>query len=393
MSMLKTQRLVVGYEKKRVVEDINLDIKKGQMVCLMGPNGSGKSTILKSLSALLSPLEGEILLQGRELKGYSRKRLSQIMAVVLTEKLSAGYLNVFEVASMGRQPHTGFLGGMRKQDVDIVMDCLKLVNAQELAGRYFNELSDGERQKVMLARALAQEPELIILDEPTTHLDIRHKLEVLSILKRLGEEKGITVILSLHEVDLALKSCDVAVMVKAGKIASMGRPEQVGSDEEVCGLYDIKCAGFSAFLGTMELSNRNNPRIFVAGGGGRGTGVYRQLTRKGIGFYTGILHENDVDCHVARTMGVVVIVEKDFEKIGDTAVKNAEELISKVDAVIDSGFPVSEINRANLRLIMNAAVEGKRVYTLRSETECRRLFGDWAKAMVPYEDAERRITG
>ena len=204
---------------------------------------------------------------------------------------------------------------------------------------------------------------------------------VLSILKKLGREKGITVILSLHEVDLALKSCDAAVMVKDGIIADMGLPEKVGSNEAICRLYDIECAGFSAFLGTMELSNPGGPDVFVAGGGGKATNIYRQLTRSNIGFVTGILHENDVDCHIAKTMGVRVVTERPFEPMGEKAVNKAKELVNRAEIVIDSGFPVSDINIANQKLILEAAIGGKRVYTLRDELERKRLFGEWAGKM------------
>jgi len=381
MNILETKNLTVGYDKKKVAGNINLSVEKGQLVCLLGPNGSGKSTILKSLSALLAPINGTIFIKGRDLKDISRRSLSKSIAVVLTEKLSVGFLNAFDVAAMGRHPHTGFLGGLKESDREIVWSCLRMVNAENIAQRYFNELSDGERQKIMLARALAQEPELIILDEPTTHLDIRHKLEVLSILKKLSRQKGITVILSLHEVDLALKSCDFAVMVKNGKIANMGLPERIGTNEAVCNLYDIECAGFSAFLGTMELSNKNVPNVFVVGGGGNATGIFRQLTRSNIGFNAGILHENDVDCHIAETMGVQIVSEKPFEVIGEKPLKMAKELIIKAEAVIDSGFHISEINQANQKLIVEAAANGKPVYTFRNELESKRLFGEWALKM------------
>lgn len=379
MNILETCGLTVGYDKKKIVENINLEVKKGQLVCLLGPNGSGKSTILKSLSSLLAPITGSVRILGEDLKNINKKALSRILAVVLTERLSAGFLSAFDVAAMGRHPHTGFLGGLKETDREIVWECLRMVNAENIAMRNFNELSDGERQKIMLARALAQEPELIILDEPTTHLDVRHKLEVLSILKKLSREKGITVILSLHEVDLALKSCDVAVMVKNGRIADMGLPELVGSDKAVCDLYDIDCAGFSAFLGTMELSNYITPTVFVAGGGGTAGGIYRQLTRSNVGFYTGILHENDVDCHIAETMGILTVKEKPFETIGEIAFNRAKDMMKKTSLVIDSGFPVSEINSANQKLILEAIADGQRVYSVRDEADNKRLYGDLAK--------------
>lgn len=382
MSIVATQNLTVGYDKKKVVEGINLAILKGQLICLLGPNGSGKSTILKSLSALLSPLKGAIQIQGTELKGMKRKALSKILAVVLTDRLSAEYLSAFDVAAMGRYPHTDFLGGMKEKDKEVVWDCLRMVHAENLALRQFNELSDGERQKILLARALAQEPELIILDEPTTHLDVRHKLEVLSILKNLSIEKGITVILSLHEIDLALKSCDIAVLVKNGKITDIGLPEDIGNNKAVCDLYDIECAGFNALMGTVELLNHSTPTVFVAGGGGKATGLYRLLTRNRVGFYTGILHENDVDCHIVETMGVNAVKEKAFEPIGENAFNKAKELIEQTSLIIDAGFPVMEINIANRNLILEAIIGGRQVCSLRSETESRRLYGEWFRRLV-----------
>lgn len=382
MKMLETIDLTVGYDKKEVVSGIKIEALKGQLVCLLGPNGSGKSTILKSLSALLAPLKGAIYIQGKELSGIKRKNLSKILAVVLTERLNVGFLNAFDVAAMGRYPHTGVLGGLTELDKEKVWECLRMVNAENIALRYYNELSDGERQKVLLARALAQDPELIILDEPTTHLDVKHKLDVMSILKRLSREKGITVIFSLHEVDLALKTCDMAVLLKDGKIVDFGSPEEVGSNKAISDLYDIKCAGFSAFMGTVELYNYSVPSVFVVGGGGKATGIYRLLTRNNIGFYTGILHENDVDCHIVETMGVLAVKEKPFEIIGERALSEAKRLVEKTSLMVDAGFPVSEVNAANQKLVLGALQADIRVCSIRNEMENYRLYGEFAGRLV-----------
>ncbi|MDO9574369.1 MAG: ABC transporter ATP-binding protein, partial [Candidatus Contubernalis sp.] len=173
---------------------------------------------------------------------------------------------------------------------------------EDIAEQFFNELSDGQKQKIMLARALAQEPELIILDEPTTHLDVRHRIEVMGILNKLSREKGITVILSLHEVDLALKSCEIAILIKDNKILACGPPEEIIKENTVTELFDINCAHFNNILGSVELCSYNNGSapICVIGGGGSATRLYRLLSRRGYGVCTGVIHENDVDYHVAR---------------------------------------------------------------------------------------------
>ena len=382
MSAVTTRDLAVGYDKKTVVEGIRLEVIKGHVVCLLGPNGSGKSTILKTLSALLSPVKGAIYLHGEKLPEIKRRALAKMLAVVLTERFNAGYLSAFDVAAMGRYPHTGFLGGLKEKDREEVWSCLRMVHAEDIAMRIYNELSDGEKQKILLARALAQEPELIILDEPTTHLDVRHKLEVMAILKKLSREKGITVILSLHEIDLALKSCDIAVLVKDGKIVGAGAPEEVGNNSAVCGLYDMGGAGYNAFIGAVELLNTGRPEVFVAGGGGSAAGLYRLLTKNGVGFDTGILHENDIDCHIVETMGIRPVKEKAFEPIGGNAANKARALVEKASLVVDAGFPATDLNRANIKLVTEAVEGGKKVCTLRSETESRRLYGEWGRRII-----------
>jgi iron complex transport system ATP-binding protein len=264
MGVLQTKELAVGYGSRTVVDGVNLDALKGQFICLLGPNGSGKSTILRCLAGLLSPLKGSVYLKGDVLYRLEPKDLSRIMAVVLTERLSPGLVTVFDIAAMGRYPYTNFFGHFSEEDKQKTLDALHLVNAHDLADRYFGELSDGEKQKVLLARALVQEPEVIVLDEPTTHLDVKHRVEVMEILRQLTKEKGITVILSLHEIDLALKSCETALLVKNGKILAYGPPEAILDEEMVADLYDIESAHFSLSLGVKALSRRHQRRSNIS---------------------------------------------------------------------------------------------------------------------------------
>lgn len=252
MKMLRAENLVVGYEKKEVVKDINFGINKGEVLCLLGANGSGKSTILRTLSGLLKPLEGRVLLRGENLHRMPENKIAKQLAVVLTDRISLGLLTVFEVVSMGRYGHTGFFGKLSSKDIKIVEEALEIVNAMNLVDRYFHQLSDGEKQKVFLARALVQEPELIIMDEPTSFLDIKHKVELVSIIKKLSKEKGITIISSLHEIALAVKCSDTVMLVKDGTILDYGHPEEILTLDKIKELYDIEDTQYDEFLGAFE---------------------------------------------------------------------------------------------------------------------------------------------
>lgn len=379
-SILKMTEVAVGYNRTPVVEGINLEICRGEMVALLGPNGAGKSTIIKTASALLKPVKGQIAIKGELLGQISARSLSKRLAVVLTERLDAGFLTAYEVTAMGRYPHTGFLGKLSAMDKETVWRCLRTVNAEMLAHRLFNEMSDGEKQKVLLARALAQEPELIILDEPTTHLDIRHKMEIMGILKDLSREKGIAVLFSLHEIDMALKNCDTAVLVKSGRVLYTGVPEALCGSNHIAELFDIGLGGYDAVSGTLEMPNSHVPTAFVVGGGGRGAGLFRALTRNSIGFSTGVLHENDMDYHVAKTIGVPMVTEKPFSMISEEAMQAASVLMKESRIVIDTGFPVSLTNQGNCQLIREALQQGCPVCVMRTEEESRRLYGSLAEA-------------
>lgn len=384
-TLLKTINLSVGYQKKPVVEHIDLNIYPGQMVALLGANGAGKSTLLKTVANLLKPIQGEIYIKGKPLGSISAQSLSKILAVVLTERLNVGFLTAFEVVAMGRYPHTGFLGKLSDNDKEKVWKCLKTVNAESLSGRYLNELSDGEKQKVLLARALAQEPELIILDEPTSHLDIRHKMEIMNILKQLSREQGIAVLFSLHETDLALKNCDIAVLIKKDRVVYNGAPEAMETKNVIADLYGIEQKGYDASFGMIEMTNENQPTVFVVGGGAKATGVFRMLTRHNIGFSTGVLHENDTDFLIAKTIGVHTISEKPFSEIGEDAFKMAEKHMEKCAYVIDTGFPVEALNRKNHQLILNALEVGTPVCILRTKEESHALYGHVSESALICE--------
>jgi iron complex transport system ATP-binding protein len=227
----------------------------------------------------------------------------------------------------------------------------------------------------MIARALVQEPELIILDEPTSHLDIRHKIEVVRILQKLSNEKNITCILSLHDIDLAIKGCQTVMLVNGGKIVDFGTPEEIIKSGVIQKLYNIDGAEYNELMGSVELKGADRKDVFVVSGNGTGINICRSLARNGYGITSGVLHENDRDYDVAVRICSKIVSEKAFESISDEHLKEAEELAFSNECAVDSGFPVGTLNTGNIVLLKSLLSTGRTVYSLRSPEESRELFG------------------
>jgi len=363
--IINARLLDVGYDKKTVVNKVNIEGLEGQMICLLGPNGSGKTTILRTLAGLLAPVGGCIEVNGSDIKSMKKSDIAKSLSVVLTDSVSPRLMTVYDVVSMGRSPYTNFFGRLTDDDKKIVDESLVTVGADYLKSRYISELSDGERQKVMIARALVQEPRLIILDEPTSHLDIRHKVEVIRILQKLVGEKNITVILSLHDIDLAIKGCKTVLLIKDNEVLAQGSPEEVVKSGSIGELYNVSGAVYNELLGAVEIKGNAGNDIFVAAGNGTGINIYRALSREGYGITTGVLHENDIDTHIAGTICSCVITQRAFSEIDDTNVAEAKSLIDTASVVIDSGFPIADANAKNMELINYAVRQNKKVLTLR----------------------------
>lgn len=374
-TILSANHLNVGYNSRTVISNVNIQALKGQVICLLGPNGAGKSTILRTLSGLLAPVSGGVQIADTDLDKLSKKDLARKLSLVLTDSVAPSLTTVYQLLSLGRTPYTNFLGRLTDSDRAIIEESLAIVGASHLKHRYYCELSDGEKQKVMIARALVQEPELIILDEPTSHLDIKHKVEVVRVLQKLSNERGITCILSLHDIDLALKGCQTVLLVHNGEVVAQGTPEDVVADGMIQQLYEIQGAKYNECFGSIELKGPERNDIFVIGGCCTGTRIYRALSRKGYGLTSGVLHRNDGDYPVAAGICQQVVSEQPFEQIGAEALAKAEALMEEASCLIDSGFPVGTGNKPNLELISKALQLGKPVFSARSPEQCAAYYG------------------
>jgi iron complex transport system ATP-binding protein len=230
-SSVKVTGMEIGYisgRKKRIVKsNIKMELHPGEISCLLGLNGSGKSTLLRTLCGFQPALNGEILFYGKSIKKYSQSNLSRIVGVVLTEKTNAGGITAYELVGLGRYPHTGFLGNLKENDHRIISSALEATGMAHKAKFYVSELSDGERQKIMIAKALAQECPIIILDEPTAFLDVTSRIETIALLRKMAHEKNKTVFLSTHDIDSAIQMSDRIWLIDKEKPIVSGAPEDL----------------------------------------------------------------------------------------------------------------------------------------------------------------------
>ena len=354
--------LSVGYHGKPLIHDINIGIEKGEIITLIGPNGAGKSTILKSITRQLKLVGGDVYIEEEALSKISHHKLSTQMAVVLTERMHPELMTCHDIVAAGRYPYTGRLGISSGEDEQVVEEAMRAVHAKELGALDFNEISDGQRQRVLLARAFCQEPEIIVLDEPTSYLDIRHKLELLTVLKDMAKEKQITIIMSLHEIDLAQKISDKIVCVKGETIFHYGRPEDIFKEEIIRELYEIENGFYDPCFGSIELpkpDGRKEAKVMVLSCGGTGIPVYRKLQRENIPFIAGILYDNDIDYQLARLLAEQVIVAGAFEEIGDEVYEQALEAMKRCEVVLDAGIKIGTCNHRMKDLIKEAKISGK----------------------------------
>jgi len=239
--VLTTKNLSIGYSSKKgnkeIAKNINIELQKGELVCLVGRNGIGKSTLLRTLSKMQPRLEGEILLENKNIDAYSRIDLAKIISLVLTERIPSSNLTVHELIALGRQPYTNWIGKLLQEDLDHINEAINQSHLTELINDRCDKLSDGQLQRAMICRALAQNTHLIILDEPTAHLDVQHKIETFRLLKKIAHELNRAILISTHEIQLATQIADTLWLMTDENIIS-GKPSELIESDQINLLFD-----------------------------------------------------------------------------------------------------------------------------------------------------------
>jgi iron complex transport system ATP-binding protein len=289
--VLTSHDLKIGYalphrQHRAVAEGLNLKLEPGQFVCLIGPNGAGKSTLLRTLTGMQKPLDGDVHLDGENLHRIPPRLLAQRLSVVLTERVTVGLLNAYTVVSLGRYPYTNWNGKLSQRDHDVIQWSLEAAGAADLASRNISELSDGERQKVMLARALAQEPKLMVLDEITAFLDLPRRVEIMNVLRGLAHREKRAILLSSHDLDLALRSADEIWLLSKGGSFCSGTPEELVLDGAFQRAFSSEGVSFHSGTGTFEMPRANIGELYIEGEGDAAFWTRRAFERCGYSLVT-----------------------------------------------------------------------------------------------------------
>lgn len=374
-SLLQAQGISFGYDNQPLLYDLALDVRAGEMVGLLGPNGSGKSTLLRLLSGVLRPQRGRILLAGRELSQWGRQGVAQRIAVVPQELHIPYAFTVEHMVSLGRTPFVRtFFGSQDRRDEAIIQDAMKATGVTDLAQRIFNELSGGERQRVTIAMALAQQPLLLLLDEPTSHLDIKYQIETLELVQKLNRERGVTVVAALHDLNLAARYFPRLLLFQRGIVADAG-PAEVLEPGLLSRVYGIHVR-VGILRGSQHLSilppgldesveaSADSPRVHVMAGGGSGELLMRALADEHIAFVAGALNVGDSDHTLALRLATEVITEQPYAPLASATMEQVSNSLARVSLLCLCAVPVGPGNLPLLREALQAAQNGLPVVML-----------------------------
>ncbi len=375
-ALIEAQRVTFGYGRQPLLYDVHVQVQAAEMVGLLGPNGSGKTTLLRLLSGVLLPQQGQVLLKGRDLRQWRRRGVARHIAVVPQDLHMPFAFTVEHMVSLGRTPFVSFFGSQTKRDQEIVYNAMSTCDITPLAGRGFNELSGGERQRVMVAMALAQQPELLLLDEPTAHLDIKYQIEILELVQRLNREQGVTVIAAMHDLNLAARYFARLLLFQRGIVAD-GRPAEVLEPGLLGRVYGVNVQ-VGILRGAEHLSvlppgsadaereqpGRPKARVHVIAGGGAGELMMRALADARIPFVAGALNIGDSDHTLALRLADEVITEQPYAPIAPEVLQRVCHSLMQVGLLIMCAAPIGPGNVGLWREALTAAKRGLTVLLL-----------------------------
>lgn len=321
MSILTTQNLTIGYSKKGkqdvIQTELNLGLRAGELVCLIGPNGSGKSTLLRTLTGLQKPLSGKVSIDDCELSKLKFREKALLIALVLTERVEIENATVYNIVSLGRHPHSDWWGNVTAKEDEYIREAIKQVHLEHKMHQNISELSDGERQRAMIAKALAQDTPIIMLDEPTAHLDLPTRVEIMLLLHRLAHKTDKAILLSTHELDLALQAADRIWLINSGKGVECGVPEDLVFNGSFNRAFESKAYYFNEANGNFSMNYPMTKKVWVEGDKTRMYWTLRALARAGF--------------MVVEDANDVILVTPTGWRLNDKVISTIEDLLSELE--------------------------------------------------------------
>ncbi len=361
--MLKLENINFSYAKQKILHEINFHLKEHEFIGIIGPNGSGKSTLLKNISKLLDPDEGYIYLDKNLLNDYSYQELAKKMAVVPQDTNVSFNFTVYDLVMMGRNPYQDRWGRVSKEDKKKVEEALQLTDTAKFKDKSIKNLSGGERQRVIIARAIVQEPELLLLDEPTASLDINYQRNIFDLISDLNEELEMAVLAVSHDLNLISQYCERLILLHKGKIYSMGEVEEVITKANISEVYntdvDIKYNPITERPYVIIIPRQKGSqqmrahdfKVHLICGGGTGNDIMNILNDLNIGVSTGVLNRGDSDWESAKRFNFEVVEIPPFAPIDERAVQENKEKMQKADLIIISDTPFGWGNLDNIKVL------------------------------------------
>lgn len=370
---LEVHGLTMTYDTHPVLDGADFRVDRGGLVALLGANGAGKSTLLRCISRILQPTGGRILLDGRELKDFDSKEGARLMAVVPQETTADFDFTVEDIVSMGRFPYLGRFQNEGQQDRDIVRRSMEMTGITHLADRSITALSGGEKQRVIIARAVAQQPEILLLDEPTANLDIGYQSMLLGLAARLNREQGVTIIAAIHDINLAVHHFDRFILLAGGRVLAAGRAEEVITPENIKKSYAVTASTYRHPLhGILQVSvnlggddsafSANGPAVHVIGGGEEALPVLELLHRLGCRLSVGPVSSEDSGCRFAHFHSLPVIILPPFTTMNRAHKQEHIDLMRRAEAVVVPPIPFGEGNLPIFEDVETVMREGKPLY-------------------------------
>lgn len=373
--LLEVRNLSYFIERKRILEDINFKLFPGEVLGIVGPNGAGKTTLLKLISGILQPSEGKVLVEGKSIKKFNRREISKKIAMVPQNTYTSFPFTAFDVVLMGRHPHVGRFKRETEKDLNKVKECMLLAGIWHLRDKKITEISGGELQKVFIAQAISQETPILLLDEPTSHLDINSQLEIMEIVAELNKKKRKSVVLVSHDLNLAARYSGRMILLKEGKVFAQGKVEEVLTSENIKRVYHLNALvrkhPVTGSIYTLPVSFRVNSKdkgevrrkrkVHLIGGGGSASRMIKELCDGGYDVSLGVVNVFDADFETAKLFEVPCVVEAPFSPITSESYEKNIRFIRESELVILCNVPFGEGNLLNLEAALEALGMGVEV--------------------------------